>query len=153
MAGLGSAAAIAYMVFESQWVRRVERTVAVPGLPEALHGFTVAHLSDCHVGFQPSLNARAARKAFALAMAARPDLIVITGDLADSAGGLSTLETLLDGLSAPFGVFAVMGNHDHGISKVPMATAVDLSQVHRHGVRLLVNEVVTVTRGDARVQV
>ena len=77
-----SAAVLGYMAFESQWVRCVRREAPIIGLPAGLDGLVIAHLSDMHLGFRASLNRRASRKAFAMAMDAQPDLIVITGDLA-----------------------------------------------------------------------
>jgi hypothetical protein len=150
---LGAAAALSYMVFEAQWVRRVEYTVGVAGLHPDLEGLTIAHLSDPHAGFRPSLNMRAARIACELAMAARPDVIAVTGDLAGGSANLARIKVLLGTLHAPLGVFAVLGNHDHGRSKAPFTRAVDLSDLGDYGVRLLSNETVTVRRGAARVQI
>jgi predicted MPP superfamily phosphohydrolase len=154
-AALGTAAALSllYLLFEAQWVRRRERTVEIADLPAELDGLTIAHLSDFHVGFGFSLNMRAMRRAVALTNAARPDLIVITGDLAGGRANQAELRQALGTLRAPLGVFAVQGNHDHGESKAPFVRAVDLGDLDRFGVRLLENETVTVTRGAGRVQV
>lgn len=151
--GTTAALGVSYLVFEAQWVRLVERPVSVPGLPPDLDGLRVAHLSDMHAGFRLSLNMRASRRAFRLAAAARPDLIAITGDFAGGPANLPALRAELSRLRAPLGVFAVLGNHDHGESKVPFTAPVDLSFLGGCGVRLLDNECATVTRGDARVQV
>jgi len=154
-AALGAAAGLglAYLLFEAQWVRAVARTVVVPGLPDDLEGLVVAHLSDMHAGFRVSLNMRATRRAVDLACAAGPDLICITGDLAGGVANRGGLRRQLARLRAPLGVFAVLGNHDHGETKVPWVVASDLSDLAAHGVRLLDNEAVTVERGGARVQV
>jgi predicted MPP superfamily phosphohydrolase len=150
-AALAGVAGLGYMLFEAQRVRRVERDVLVPDLPQGLDGLLLAQLSDMHLGFRASLNVRATRKAFALAVAARPELILISGDLAGGPANLAALARLLATLRAPLGVYAVLGNHDHGASKVPFAREVEL--VDLGGVRLLQNETVTVERGDARLQV
>jgi len=47
----------------------------------------------------------------------------------------------------------VLGNHDHGESKVPFVRDTDLSDIAAVGVSLLSNETMTVARGAARVQV
>jgi predicted MPP superfamily phosphohydrolase len=151
--GTTAALGLSYLLFESQWVRRIERIVALPGLPADLDGLTIAHLSDMHAGFRLSLNMRATRRAFALALAAQPDLIAITGDFAGGPANLEALERELATLRAPLGVFGVLGNHDHGESKVPFTVPVDLSGLREHGVHLLDGECVTVERGDARIQV
>ena len=106
-----------------------------------------------HVGFQPSLNLRATRKAFAMAREAAPDLIVITGDLVCGAGRLDELKAELATLSAPLGVYAVLGNHDHGETKSPGVPPVDFGDLSRVGVRLLANEAVTVEHRGAAVQI
>ena len=48
------------------------------------------------------------------------------------------------GLRAPLGVFGVLGNHDHGDSKAPFVRPTDPGIVEDCGVRLLVNEAVSV---------
>jgi len=146
-----SAAVLGYMVFESQWVRCVRREAPIIGLPAGLDGLVIAHLSDMHLGFRASLNRRASRKAFAMAMDAQPDLIVITGDLAGGPANIDELARLLGTLRAPLGVYAVLGNHDHGASKVPFCREVEL--VDLGGVRLLVNETVTLQHRGTRLQV
>jgi hypothetical protein len=148
-----AALALLYMLFEAQWVRRSEHTVRVPDLPPDLEGLTLVQLSDVHAGFRFSLNMRAARKAFAMARAARPDIIAYTGDLAGGPANLEVVKRLLESLAAPLGVYAVLGNHDHGYSKVPFTVPVELGDLAEHGVRLLQNECVTLQRGAARVQV
>jgi uncharacterized protein len=152
-AALSGAPALSYMAFESQWVRRVEFTVGVAGLHPDLQGLTIAHLSDPHAGFRPSFNMRAARIAFDLAMAEHPDVIAVTGDLAGGEANLDGIKALLATLHAPLGVYAVLGNHDHGRSKAPFTRAVDFSDLGDYGVRLLSNETLTVSRGSARVQI
>jgi predicted MPP superfamily phosphohydrolase len=148
-----TAAALSYMAFESQWVRRVDFTVGVADLHPDLEGLTIAHLSDPHAGFRPSFNMRAARIAFDLAMEARPDVIAVTGDLAGGERNLDRIKDMLATLHAPLGVYAVLGNHDHGRSKAPFTRAVDFSDLGDYGVRLLANETVTLSRGSACVQI
>jgi len=147
------AAAGGYLLFEAQWVRLVHRDVPVPDLSPEWDGLRIAHLSDTHTAFVMSLNLRAARRAFRLAMAQRPDLIALSGDLAGGPRRLTALCVALRMLRAPLGVYAVPGNHDRGHSKVPFARAVDLDALSDCGVRFLVNEVVEVERGQARLQV
>jgi predicted MPP superfamily phosphohydrolase len=143
-----------YLVHEAQWVRRVDRTIPAPDVAPGLDGLVVVHLSDFHAGFRPSFNLRATRKAVDLALAARPDLVVLTGDFAGGPFGFDALSVQLRRLTAaaPLGVFAVLGNHDHGDSKAPFVRATDPRLFSACGVRLLVNETATVRRGAAVVQ-
>ncbi|MCW5850018.1 MAG: metallophosphoesterase [Anaerolineae bacterium] len=90
-------------------------TLRFPGLPPALAGLRIAHLSDLHTSRW--IQADYLRSAANLVLAQRPDLIVLTGDFihherdvqrhaAECARGLASLR-------APLGVFAVLGNHDY----------------------------------------
>ena len=47
----------AWGLFEAQWLDRRVVDVPVQGLPPALDGLTILHLSDLHAG-SPSLNLR-----------------------------------------------------------------------------------------------
>jgi predicted MPP superfamily phosphohydrolase len=91
-------------------VRRV--SVPLAKLPAAADGYTIAHLTDVHVG--PSLGREFVTKVVGQVMALAPDLIVLTGDVVD--GRLADLaphvEPLRD-LRARDGVFAVTGNHEY----------------------------------------
>ncbi|HQJ98182.1 MAG TPA: metallophosphoesterase [Thermoleophilia bacterium] len=154
-AALGAAAALAtvYMLAEAQAVRRVVRRLPAPGVHPDLDGLVVVHLSDFHAGFQPSLNLRAMRKAVDLTLAAGPDLIVITGDLAPGPRPAAGFRRQLARLRAPLGVFAVLGNHDHGDSKAPFVRPTDPADLEACGVRVLVNDAATVARGAGLVQI
>ncbi len=154
-AALGTSAALgaAYMLVEAQAVRRVARRLPAPGAHPDLDGLVVVQLSDFHAGFRPSLNLRAMRKAVDLALAVGPDLIVITGDLAPGPRPSAEFRRQLRRLTAPLGVFAVPGNHDHGDSKAPFVRPTDPAEIEGCGVRLLVNETETVGRGAGLIQV
>ena len=150
-AGLG----LLYMAFEAQWLRRVERRLEAPVDAAELDGLTIVLLSDFHVGFRPSFNMRATCKAVDLALAARPDLVVVTGDFACGAHGMAALQRELRRLvaAARLGVFGVLGNHDHGDSKAPFIVPTDPRLIEDCGVRLLNNEVASVSVGRAALQI
>jgi predicted MPP superfamily phosphohydrolase len=113
-AALG-AGALAYARFvEPRWIERTRTQVPIPALPDALDGFRIALLTDFHASAHTPI-ARV-RRACRLAMAARPDLIALTGDfVSDDTGALlpDTIAALEEELEAPLGVWAVPGNHDH----------------------------------------
>ncbi len=91
--------------------QRTER-VAVPGLPPALAGFRIAHLSDLHAG--PFLGAGDLADVVALVNAGEPDLVALTGDLITRhwSEALHVLPDLA-ALRARHGVLGVFGNHDY----------------------------------------
>jgi len=132
----------------------VDRRLPAPDADAALDGLVVVQLSDFHAGFRPSLNLRAARKAVDLAVAARPDLVVVTGDFGGGgATGLGELRRQLLRLRPRLGMYGVLGNHDHGDSKAPFVRPTDVALLAGCGLRLLTNEVLSVEAGGATVQV
>jgi uncharacterized protein len=101
-----------YGVTEAADPQVTRTTVVVDDLPPALDGMKVAVLSDLHVG--PIRDAEFTRKVVRRTNAAKPDLVVLTGDLID--GTVDTvgrdLAPLAD-LEAPMGIYAVTGNHEY----------------------------------------
>ena len=100
-------------------MRLRELTVPVPGLPPALAGVRIAHLSDFHLGV-PSRGVGAVQRAVAWAAERRPDLVCITGDLLTHPRGSDRLRRLLEQLP---GSYVVLGNHDFGVARDPVARA------------------------------
>jgi len=91
--------------------RTVELEVELPNLPAAADGLVIAHLSDLHLG--SLIGERRLRSVIEQIDAMKPDLIAITGDLVD--GDVGTVETLiprLKTLTAPLGVYSILGNHE-----------------------------------------
>jgi len=121
----------------------VDVPVTLPRLPRALDGFTIAQLTDLHVGatIGRELVARLVERTNALA----PDLIALTGDLVDG-----TVAELRDDLAplrdlrAPHGVYFVTGNHEYYVG-------VDewIAYFRSLGIRVLRNERVEIARDGA----
>jgi predicted MPP superfamily phosphohydrolase len=90
-----------------------EHELELPHWPRALDGLRVAHLSDIHVG--GGMDRQRLREVVALTMAARPDLIVHTGDFLTHRSGDfdAPLYDALADLHAPHGQWACFGNHDY----------------------------------------
>lgn len=90
----------------------VRQTMHVSGLHPALEGLRIGLITDLHHG--PMVPGEDIVRAVSLVMAERPDIIVLGGDYV-SWGDRSYVvpcSEALAGLAAPFGVYAVMGNHD-----------------------------------------
>ncbi len=91
--------------------------LAIPSWPSACEGLKVAVLSDLHVG-SPFNHVDHLNTSIDLTLKAEPDLILLAGDYVVHGvpGGqfVSPQEsaTHLARLTAPLGVFAVLGNHD-----------------------------------------
>jgi predicted MPP superfamily phosphohydrolase len=85
------------------------RTIGVAGLPSALAGLRVLHVSDLH--WHPGLEL--ARMLPALAAQLAYDVAVYTGDFIDDDGGIAAVGAILGRMPRDRASFAVMGNHDH----------------------------------------
>lgn len=143
-AAAAGAAATAYMLYESQWLRCREEPLVVRGLPPHLEGLRVLHMTDVHAG-QPGLNMWTLGKALRWAHAHPPDLVVLTGDILGGGDEAEACLRMLSGLRAPLGVFAVPGNHEYGLSKNPFAHRPFTHAWEAAGIRMLRDECRAVT--------
>jgi predicted MPP superfamily phosphohydrolase len=150
LAGLVAVAATAlvYAWFEAGWLRTRVLDVPIPGLPEALDGLRVAHLSDFHLGAPLSRGRVATERAVRWVAGREPDLVCVTGDLVSHPRGESRLRRLLEQLGRPY---TVLGNHDVAITRDPFSRAAELEDL-REAI-LLRDEAVTVDVRDVRAQV
>jgi hypothetical protein len=98
---------------EPRQLRLTRRQVAIPRLPAELHGLRIAHLADLHVGGSREDFARhMAGRALQVVLDLQPDLICVTGDLAQASRHIGlAVQALLAVGDRP--AYAVMGNHDH----------------------------------------
>lgn len=128
---------------EPSWLELAQVEISLPGLPAGFDGVRVAHLTDLHRGAMVPLSTIEA--AFELALAQQPDLILLTGDyVTGDADYAAELVPLLRGLSAPLGVFAVLGNNDHWTDSLEVAR-----QIRSGGVSLLMNTGAQLMRGGS----
>jgi len=120
-------------------VRHVK--VPITGLPDALHGFTIAQLSDLHVG--PTIRRDYIARIVGKVNALNVDLVAITGDLVDgSVAELREHIAPLSDLRARHGTFVVTGNHEY-YAGVHAWT----DELRRLGLRVLLNEHVVLHHG------
>jgi predicted MPP superfamily phosphohydrolase len=111
--------------------------VELPNLPEEFEGFEILHLSDLHADMSGSAMKRAAE----LVRGLEYDICVLTGDYRGRTYGdcepcLDAIAKLVDALHG--NMFGVLGNHD-SVVMVPALEAL--------GIRILLNEFVTIERG------
>jgi predicted MPP superfamily phosphohydrolase len=91
-------------------VRRVD--ILANGLHADLQGLTIAQISDLHIG--PTIRRPYVKRMVRDVLALQPDLIVVTGDLADGhVAHLREHVAPLAELRAPLGIFFVTGNHEY----------------------------------------
>ncbi len=136
-AGAATAAAVRVATGEP---RVVEVPIRLDRLPARLSGFTLAQISDFHVG--PTIHEKHVRRVVDMTNALRPDAVVITGDLVDgTVAELRNATEHLARLKAPHGVFFVTGNHEYYAGARAW-----LEEIARYGIRPLRNE--RVSLGD-----
>ena len=120
-------------------------TVEVPiaGLPAALHGFTLAQISDIHIG--PTIKGPYLQHIVDAVNRLQPDLVAVTGDLVDgSVAELRGHVAPLADLVSRYGTFFVTGNHEY-YSGAPHWVA----ELRRLGVTVLMNQHVVLNRDGA----
>jgi uncharacterized protein len=117
--------------------------VPIAGLPAGLHGFTIAQISDVHVG--PTIKRAYLQRIVDRVNGLAPDMVAVTGDLVDGtvrelAGHVAPLADL----TSTHGTFFVTGNHEY-YSGAP-AWVVEL---RRLGLQVLLNEHVVLRHAGA----
>jgi len=142
---IGSGSSL-YGALKGRYDYRLEEVpVVVPGLSRAFDGFTIAQLSDVHIGMYVGDAELAIAEE--LLRQAKADLIVLTGDLLDNDARLAPrLGRFVRRLTplARHGVFAISGNHDYFAGVEDMASAVRAA-----GGRMLRNDGVLVGEAGA----
>jgi uncharacterized protein len=94
---------------EPNWIEVVRSLEYLPMIRPYAPDLTLVHLSDIHVA---SLGYRE-RRAVDIINSARPDIIVISGDLVRGGEHPAELEAFLGALRSRYGKFLVWGNHDY----------------------------------------
>ena len=103
-------------------------------LPGAFDGFRVVQLSDIHHG--PFSSSEQIEQAVETANRLKPDIIALTGDyISKERHYAAPCAEMLGKLKARFGVYAVLGNHDHWVDA---ALITDLFRAE--GITVLINE-------------
>jgi len=119
-----------------------EVAVRIPGLPRALDGYTIAQISDIHVGLL--VGQRDIARGLELLAEQKSDLVVITGDVVDfDPLYIPAAMRALSGIRARDGVHAIFGNHDHYTGAAAVGRA-----LRAIGVDVLVNQGRVVRPGD-----
>jgi uncharacterized protein len=169
VAGLGlPAAATAYALeVEPAWIEVTQTDVFIPGLPAPFDGLRLAHLSDLHFGTYLPL--RRLEHVVDQVNSLGVDLVALTGDYVsepvtatymrdrimrlpnpvfrrspNAEAVFGTCIPRLAQIEAPYGLLAVLGNHDHWVD-----AAVGRKHLAAAGIRLVENRHVVLERGGA----
>ncbi|MEE3188833.1 MAG: metallophosphoesterase [Candidatus Neomarinimicrobiota bacterium] len=111
----------------------IKHDIYIKNLPEAYENFSIAQISDLHVG--PTIKRPYVEDVLEKISHLNPDFIAVTGDLVDGSVKYlrSDLQPLKD-MIAPYGTFFVTGNHEY-------YSGVDqwLDETDRLGMKNLIN--------------
>jgi predicted MPP superfamily phosphohydrolase len=121
-----------------------EASVPLSGLGGGA-GIRVLVISDIHGG--PFVTCEALARTFDRLLTLRPDLILLPGDFATvTVAEVEAIGAALERLTAPLGVFGVLGNHDYYTEDVGRLSGL----LEGFGVELLQNRAVAIEHGAAR---
>ncbi|MBX2841523.1 MAG: metallophosphoesterase [Flammeovirgaceae bacterium] len=123
-----------------------KQTVNLPNLPSSFDGIKIAQISDIHSG--SFFNKTAVKGGVEMILNQKPDIIFFTGDLVNNkASEVKDYIDIFGKVTAPLGVYSVLGNHDYGdyVSwETPQAKIKNLENLKAsHGImgwNLLMNE-------------
>ena len=127
--------------------RVVDVEVRVAGLPSPLEGFTIAQLSDIHIG--PTIKRRFVEGVVERVNRLDADMVAITGDLVDgSVGELAHHTEPLARLASRHGTYFVTGNHEYYSGADAW-----IRELERLGAKVLMNEHVVLDHDGAALTV
>lgn len=123
--------------------RVVDVDIPLPGLPAALEGFTIAQISDIHVG--PTIKRDYLDAIVNAVNELQADLVAVTGDVVDgSVEHLAPHTAPLSRLSARYGAYFVSGNHEYYSGEAAWS-----AEFQRLGLIVLKNRHVVLEHGGA----
>jgi predicted MPP superfamily phosphohydrolase len=117
--------------------------ITIDRLPQALDGFTIAQISDLHIG--ATIGAHFVKRVVKRINALQVDAIVLTGDIVD--GYFSRVQknvALLGELKAEKGRFYITGNHEYYWGHEPV-----IEEFKRLGFSVLINSNMTIEKNGA----
>jgi uncharacterized protein len=140
-------------LFEPNRPRLVRKNFFLPRWPKLMNGFTIALLSDFH--YDPFFSIHPLHAAIPIVNSLHPDLIVLTGDFVTcpdfgdvrkAATAADPCAHLLRQMNAPFGLWAVLGNHDVDTDPQYVTRALESENIH-----VLSNQAQPIERSVARI--
>jgi len=131
-------------LIEPRWFELTELELRLPRWPAALDGYTILQLSDFHTRRVSHVERHIAELADTLPA---PDLLCLTGDLAESERALAACRTAIEPWAGRQATYAVLGNNDYA----PVAKQNTLrAMLAEFGVTLLEDQAVVLGPADGR---
>ncbi len=112
-----------------------QQTIQIDNWPNELKGLRIALIADVHTG-APFMNDQKLQQIVALTNQQRPDLIILLGDYMSPNSWHShrvepeVTAAALKNLSAPLGVYAILGNHDWWYNGEKVRRALEENGMH-----------------------
>ena len=123
-----------YAIDEANSLSLERIAININRLPKKLDGFKIVHLSDIH--HSPFTGLEHIARAVKIANRLRPDMFILTGDyVSHDAKYIAPVAKVLGELTAEFGTYACLGNHDHWTDP-DLVTA----RFREQGINVLINE-------------
>jgi len=120
-------------------------TFPIPGLPPALEGFTITLISDIHSS--PFMLKEEMKEYVRVVNSISSDMIVVDGDFVNSnLNEVYPFAEAFSDLTAPNGVYGVMGNHDFYNSNPELVA----KEVDDCGIKLLRNDKTIIDKGGGK---
>lgn len=143
---LGAGGAVAGYLYgtriEPERLRLERVSIPIEGLGSGLDGLRIALLTDFHL--YPHTRIDLIRSAVEMSNRLKPDLVLLGGDYVQSrADAILDLAPVLAMLDARYGIFGILGNHDHwkGADVVEeQLTKAGLPVLRNRGVTLAINQ-------------
>lgn len=111
VSSVASVAITSYGFYEARTIRTERVGIETKKLPRGMDKLTIVQISDVHLGLI-NKDVRL-RRAAAIIKEIKPDILVSTGDLVDGQiNSLNGLSDILKDIEAPYGKYAIMGNHE-----------------------------------------
>lgn len=141
VAGVAALAGYAHWV-EPFWLDVTRRRLPITRLPQSLHGRTLLHVSDLHIG--PLVDESYLDRVWRTGRELQPDLVAYTGDWVTWRGTAQLRQLERHLANAPRGriaTYATLGNHDYGERWRELQVAANVAdRVTQSGIRMLRNE-------------
>lgn len=121
---------------QAEQTRLTVENIQIPlkNLAPGLEGFKIVQMSDLHL--HPYVEISLIRAAVTLSNSLKPDIVVLTGDFVlREVEAVFELAPVLAGLETKYGIFAVLGNHDHWTNAEVVRTGLE-----RSGISVLHNQ-------------
>ena len=152
--------ALMYGMFRGKYNYKVmSYEIEFDDLPNSFDGFTISHISDIHCGSFD--NYEKVKYGIELINKQKSDVIMFTGDIVNNISAeLDPWKDLFSKLTAKYGIYSVLGNHDYGdymqwnSDDEKIKNFENLKKIQNEmGFNLLLNENDSIRNGDETISI